>query len=48
VATGTAAAILLSALRLTLSACGFGQPGVDPAETEEIARAAVRKLQRRQ
>jgi hypothetical protein len=26
----------------------FGQPGVDPAETETIARAAVRKLQRRQ
>jgi hypothetical protein len=26
----------------------FGQPGVDPAETESIARAAVRKLQRRQ
>ncbi|GAA3230217.1 hypothetical protein [Dactylosporangium siamense] len=26
----------------------FGQPGVDPAETEAIARAAVRKLQRRQ
>lgn len=26
----------------------FGQPGVDPAETETITRAAVRKLQRRQ
>ena len=26
----------------------FGQPGVDPAETETIARTAVRKLQRRQ
>lgn len=26
----------------------FGQPGVDPAETETIVRAAVRKLQRRQ
>lgn len=41
----------LIAVRVGHSTCTlvhFGQPEVDPAETETIARAAVRKLQRRQ
>jgi hypothetical protein len=32
----------------TCTIAHFGQPAVDPAETEAIARAAVRKLRRRQ